>query len=127
MTGWEGLLESGCHVLHLHDGLHFQEGSEDDHVVGLGISQFGCLVGGIYLVDGDVGTGGVVGDAVGVIDEQSARFYAGLELVEGLLVEDDGGVELAQDGGADLLVAEDYAHVAGTAAHFTSWSCMIPE
>ena len=75
VTGREGLLESGCHVLHLHDGLHFQEGSEHDHVISLGVTQLGSLVCGIDLIDLDVGTGGMVGDAVGVVNEQTAGLY----------------------------------------------------
>ena len=95
VTGREGLFQSGCHVLHLDDGLNLQECSEDDHVVGLGVAHLGGLVCGVDPVDLDVGTGRMVGDAVGVIDEQSAGLDARLELVEGLLVEDDGGVAVS--------------------------------
>ena len=51
VTGREGLLQSGCHVLHLHDGLNLQEGSEHDHVVSLGVAQLGSLVSGIDLIE----------------------------------------------------------------------------
>ena len=75
VTGRKRLLQSGCHVLHLHDGLNLQECSEHNHVVCLGVTQLGSLVSGIDLIDLDVGTGGMMGDAVGVVNEQTAGLY----------------------------------------------------
>ena len=56
-------------------------------------------------------------DTVRIVDEQTARLYRILELVQRLLVEDDDCVVLVHDRRTDLLIAEDYAHVCSTASH----------
>ena len=105
-------------VLFVDDGFEFEEAAEDDHVEDFADAEFLCLGGGGDFVDVDVLASGFVSDAVGVVDEVAAGFDAVFEFVEGLLVEDDGGVELVDDGRADAFVADDDGDVGGAAAHF---------
>lgn len=115
VTLWEGFLKTLVDKFASNDGLQFQETTEDDHVEDLGDAHFLSLLGSGDLVDVDVLAGGLVSDAVGVVDQQAAGLHSLLELVERLLVEHDSGVVLADDGRADALVANDDGHVCGTA------------
>ena len=97
---------------------HGEESAQHDHVEQLGDTQLVSLVGGGHLIDVDVFAGGVVGDTVRVINQQTAGLHGRFELVHGLLVEDDSGVELVEVRGADALVAEDDGDVGRAATHF---------
>ena len=114
VTGGQGFLKTFVDELGADDGFQLEETTEDDHVEHLGDAHFLSLLGGGNLVDVDVLTSGLVGDSVGVVNEQAARLDGVLELVERLLVEDDGGVVFADDGGADALVADDDGNIGGT-------------
>ena len=111
------VLQTFVDVLLVDNGFQFEEATEDDHVEDLADAELLSFGGSGNLVDVDVLTGGFVGDAVGVVDEQTTGLDTVLELVEGLLVEDDGSVEGVDDGRADALVADDDGDVGGAAAH----------
>ena len=114
----QGFLEAFEDVLHRDDGFHLQEGAQHHHIVGFRVAHLGRFFHRVDATDGDVSAFRVARDAIGVVQEQSARLDLFLKLVHRLLVEDDGRVETAQDGRADLVVAQHDAHVAGAAAHF---------
>jgi len=116
VTGGEGLLQTLVDELGAHDGFQFQETAEDNHVEHLGDTHFLSLLGSSNLIDVDILTGGLMGNAIGVVDQQTTRLHRALKLVERLLVEDDGGVVFADDGGADALVADDDGNIGGAAA-----------
>ena len=101
-----------------HDGAALQERSQQYHVVCLGVLH---LQHGTHGVDGyhtDIGACRQAVYAVGVVDKRSAGFHAALEFVEALLVENHGGIEAVEHGGADGLVAEDYCHICRAATLF---------
>lgn len=114
----QGLLEALVEHFGGDKGFNLEETTENDHIEQLGDAELIGLVGGCHLVDVDVLAGGVMGNAVGVVDEEAARLHCRLELVHRLLVEDDGSVELVEVGGTDAFVAEDDGDVGGAAAHF---------
>lgn len=81
-----------------HEGTGLEECAEQEHVVSLGVAHLDSSLGGRDGDDADVGAGGLVVNAVGVVDECAAGFHLRLEFVERLLVEDDGCVILVDDG-----------------------------
>ena len=74
----EGLLQA----FRTDDGAHFEERTEHDHVENLGIFQFGGLVHGVDAIGRYVVTLGRIDDAEAVVDERSARFELGHELIQ---------------------------------------------
>lgn len=113
----QGVLQTFVDVLLVDNGFQFEEATEDDHVEDLADAELLGFGGSGDLVDVDVFAGGLVGDAVGVIDEVTTGLHSALKLVQRLLVEDDGSVELVDDGRADALVADDDGDVGGAATH----------
>ena len=114
VTSGQGFLKTLVDELGTDNGFQFEETAEDNHVENLGDTHFLSLLSGSNLVDVDIFAGGLAGDSVGVVNQQAARLHSILKLVERLLVEDDGSVVFADDGGADALVADDDGNVGGT-------------
>ena len=112
----QGVTQTLFDVLVVDDGTHLQEGTQDDHVEHLAVAHIGGELCAFDAVDMDVLTGGLVGDAVGVIDEVATGLHFVLKLVERLLIQNDGSVESVEDGGAHALVADDDGHVGRTAS-----------
>ncbi len=104
-------------ILVVDDGAHLQESTQDDHVEHLAVAHVGGELCAFDAVDVDVLTGGLVGDAVGVVDEVATGLHLVLKLVERLLIQNDGSVESVEDGGAHALVADDDGHIGRTATH----------
>ena len=68
----QGVFETFVDVLLVDDGFQLQEATEDDHVEDLADAELLGFGGSGDLVDVDVLAGGLVGDAVGVVDEVAA-------------------------------------------------------
>ena len=82
----QGVLKTFVDVLFVHDGFQFQEATKDNHVEHLADAEFLSFGGSGNLVDVDVFAGGLVGDAIGVVDKQTAGLHTVLKFVERLLV-----------------------------------------
>ena len=54
--------------------------------------------------------------AVGIIDQSAAGFYFRLELVEALLVENNGCVIGVEHRAADRLIGKNYSHIGCASA-----------
>ena len=76
----QGVLQTFVDVLLVDDGFQLEEATEDHHVEDLADAELLGFGGSGDLVDVDVLTGGLVGDAVGVIDEVTAGLHAALKL-----------------------------------------------
>ena len=116
----QGFAQGLEYVLDLNYGVESEQGTEDYHVEALGVAHLCGYVHSIDFVDVDICAAGRDADAVAVVDEGAAGFDLRLELLQRGLVEDDGGVESADDGRADALVADDDGDVGGAATLFRS-------
>ena len=67
-------------ILVVDDGANLQECTQDDHVEHLAVAHVGGELCAFDAVDVDVLTGGLVGDAVGVVDEVATGLHLVLKL-----------------------------------------------
>ena len=78
----QGVTQTLFDVLVVNDGTHLKESTQDDHVEHLAVAHVGGELSAFDAVDVDVLAGGLVGDAVRIVDEITTGLHLVLKLVE---------------------------------------------